>query len=566
MRSSTHSFDPSRLLARAFPTTRFFGGKKHSSKQSEEEHPLDDSPGDFELIGTDDVPPLPEDPIGESSVTTPPHPSPSRAKSTVFRLKNISRASIHLSSFTDSRASSSRTRTATNESDLCLAFPKPPTHIPTPEASVPGASITSDTPPQLPDSSVLDASTSSSAKYDTSSADCAVLADLLADHDVSEREPHPEHPLLPARLAQHPSKHPKRRHRFTGSLKRFKSLSQTLLDSFVSHPIDASSVDTIRSKKRWNYWRDFDSTTTDPVNPPFPSVSPIPELPISFARRSQSSIARDDENNSPPASIYSLPEESPTPIPVPPPRKRKHSAPASLGSPVAHYQVVNPSELTASPSSLVRSTLVHSSARSSVLLPSPSWLNRNVTHLDPSELSATFPPSRISALSDYHLKFPEITAFYPSALFAPNSPRPLPIPPPLIPVPPPQPRQPTSSPVRPVLQPLRTNVYPESPDSDTESFVTSPTPLDSTLYSPASSTTPTTVFASALPSPSPQFRRRPSNISQISVERHRQSIARLKKSRPSSPRTYRPPSCKASRTSLNTRYKVSIPITCTLSY
>lgn len=552
LRSSSHSFDPSRLLARAFPLF----GKKQSSQKQPEEQPQDHPGGDFELIAPDDVPPHPttdsplhqplEDHVhsslSESSITTPPQPSLSRTKSTLFRLKNISKVSIHLSSFTDSRASSSRTRTATNESDLCLAFPKPPTHIPTPETSVPGASIAFDSPTQP-----LDASTSSSIKHDPFAADCAVIA----DQDLAEQQPdtRPSPPVL----ASSPSKLVKPRRRFSGSLKRFKSLSQILLDSFVSHPFDASSTDTIRSKRHRNHRRDFDSTSasSDLVNLPVPSISPIPEL------RSPSFTTRDvDTHSSPPASISSLPEEStPTPIPIPPPLRRKHSAPAGLGrdvSPFTHYQLVNPSELTASPSSLVRSSLINSSARSSFLLPSPSWLGRNVTHLDPFEISTTFPPSRISALSDsVNLKFPEITTFYPSALFAPDSPRPLPIPPPIIPVPPPQSRQSTTSYSRPILQPLLTNVYPESPDSDTESFVTSPTPLDSTLYSPTSSTTPTTAFASALPSPSPQFLRLSSNISQISVERHRQSIARLKKARTSSPRTFRQPSFKASKTSLN---------------
>ncbi|KAG8219648.1 hypothetical protein J3R82DRAFT_603 [Butyriboletus roseoflavus] len=540
LRSSTHSFDPSRLLARAFPrSTNLFGRRQSAPAKEPDTPPPDDSSGDFELIASDDVPPhpttsdhpavpasshAPEDHIPfslcESSVTTPPHPSlsGSRPKSTLFRLKNISKASIHLSSFTDSRASSSRTRTATNESDLCLAFPKPPTHIPTPETSAPGASLTSGTPTQPPESSTLDASTSSSAKHDTFSGGCAVLA----DPDTTEEEPHtnsgPPVLVAPAGPAKHSPKPVKRRPRFAGSLKRFKSLSQILRDSFVSHPVDASSIDTIRSTKVQSHTPDFESSSasSNPANPSILPVPPVPDLSVNPAHPSSLSFtAGDIESDSPPASISSLPaESSPTPILIP--LRRKHSAPAGLGrdlSSVAHYQFVNPSELTASPPSLVRSSFIHSSARSSFLPPSPSWLSRNVTNLDPAEISTTFPPSRISALSDSdHLKIPEITAFYPSALFAPDSPYPLPIPPPLIPVPPPQSRQSTTSPGRPILQPLLTNVYPESPESDTGSFVTSPTPLESTLYSPSSSTTPTTAFASALPSPSPQFRRRLSNI------------------------------------------------------
>lgn len=439
-------------------------------------------------------------------------------------------------------------------------FPKPPTHIPTPEASAPRASIAFDSPL---DTSALDASTSSSVKHDTFSGDCAVLADQHVIQQQPDTRPAP--PVLPPppALSEHSSNLAKRRHRFTGSLKRFKSFSQTLLDSFVPHPVDASSIDTIRSKIDRNHQHDFDSISASSVPPP------VPELSLGPTHRSRSFSSRDIQtDSSPPASISSLPEEStPTPTPIPPPLRRKHSAPAGLGrdvSPAAYYQLVNPSELTGSPSTLVRSSLVNSSARSSFLPPSPSWLSRNVTQFDPFDISATFPPSRISALSDSdHLRIPEITTFYPSALFAPDSPHPLPIPPPLVPVPPPQSRPSATTPSRPILQPLLTNVYPESPESDTGSFVTSPTPLESTLYSPTSSATPTTAFASALPSPSPQFRRRLSNISQVSAERHRQSIARLKKSRTSSPRTHRQPSFKASRTSLNPVYKVILTVSYT---
>ncbi|KAG9314199.1 hypothetical protein JVU11DRAFT_4985 [Chiua virens] len=557
LRSSTVSFDPSRLLARAFP---LFGKKQPPQKDTSPDEPA----ADFELITSDDIPadipPLlshtPDPP--DSSVTTPPQPSLSRTKSTLFRLKNISKVSIHLSSFTDSRASSSRTRTATDESDICLAFPKPPTHIPTPDTSVPGASIQSDTPPPPTESSAPDASTSSSINHDPFSAGCTVPA----DQDVTEPEPDTKlGPSVPrASLARRSSRLVKRNHRFTGSLKRFKSLSQILRDSFAPHPVDASSVDAIRNKKRWNHQPDSETVSSAPANPFVPLISPIPEVLRSPTHSSPSFAAGDTESDSsPPASISSLPEESPTPIPVPPPLRRKHSAPAGLGrgvSLVSHYQFVSPSELAASPLSLVRSSLVNSSARSSFLPPSPSWLSRNVNQFDPSELSATCPPSRISALSDSeHLRIPEIITYYRSALFAPDSPHPLPIPPPRIPVLPPQPCQSTASSSRPILQPLLTNVCPESPETDSGSFVTSPTPLDSTLYSPTSSTTPTTAFASALPSPSPQLPRRLSNISPVSVERHRQSIARLKKSRTSSPRAHRQLTLKASRTSLNPIYK-----------
>ncbi|KAF9244517.1 hypothetical protein BU15DRAFT_59303 [Melanogaster broomeanus] len=510
LRGSTHSFDPSRLFARAFPRTtnsRLFG-KRHSVPVKEEElsSPLDDGSGDFELINSDDIPPepqldhpttlpefshtlaedhnLPSPSIVESSTPAPPQPSVARPKSTLFRLKNFSKIAEDSS------------RTATNESDLYLAFPKPPTHIPT-----------SGTSAHLDLSAPSERATFSSDLTVNTDQEVTLLLDSCTKPESTSVDVLPEHAEPSSSEPTNP------RRKFTGSLKRFKSLSQLLRDSLVTHTADASSINTIRSKKRWHRKRDFDyseSVSSDPT-------TPVAELPLNPAHPSSPSFIADEagSNSSLTVSTSSLPDDSsPETPPLPRPLRRKHSAPADLGrvsSSVTHYEFVNPYELTTSPSPLASSSLVNSSARSSFLPPSPSWLSRNVHHT--SDSSTIFTPSRISALSDPdHLKITEVTTFYPSALFAPNSPRPLPVPPPILPVPPPQSRRCTASPDRPTLQRLVTDIYPASPESDVDSFVTSPTPPDSTLYSPTSSTTPTTAFASALPSPSPQFHCRLPNL------------------------------------------------------
>ncbi|KIJ65020.1 hypothetical protein HYDPIDRAFT_27753, partial [Hydnomerulius pinastri MD-312] len=418
-----------------------------------------------------------------------------------------------------------------------------------------GASITTDAPTPPPDPPQP---TSSAFDSDPFSGDLTLDTDKESFIESGTKLEPTSVRVLPTDTEKSSVKPTKPRRKFTGSLKRIKSLSQLLRDSFASHTVDASSIETIRSKKRRTRKRDFDSESLSSG----PATPPVPQLPLNPTHPSSLSLAADDaesDRSSPTASISSLPEETtPPPLPVPPPSK-KHSAPASFGhiaSSVTHYEFVNPSELTASPSPLAGSSLVNSSARSSFLPPSPSWLSRNVHNLDPTDTSINFPPSRISALSDSdHLRVPEIGTYYTSALFAPDSPRPLHVPVPVLPVPPPQSRQFAASPCRPTLQRLVTDIYPASPVSDADSFVTSPTPPESTLYSPISSITPTTAFASANPSPSPQFHRRLSNISQISVERHRHSISRLKRSRTASPRPRRQQSLRETKSSVNPLFK-----------
>lgn len=348
----------------------------------------------------------------------------------------------------------------------------------------------------------------------------------------------------------------KPRYRFVESFRRFKTFSQILRESFISHSTEALPNTAVVEEAH--------AHNSDLNSEPFPTESTVcaassrshPSSRITSTSISPVVVHTVNSNASTTAtSIQGSPSPVAPPISVSPPLRRTSSAPVRYTQPTK-YEFVNPSQLTASPSPLVESLLIHST-RSSFILPSPSWLGRNVRHLDPSdsETQLACPPSSISALSESgHLLVPESVKFFPSALFAPDSPRALPIPPPLVPVPPPHSRRFHPSPYRPSLQRLVTDIRPASPETDTDSFVTSPTPAESTLYSSHSSTTPTTVFATAFPSPSQAPHRRLISFDRINVERHRNSIARAKKARLATPRTRRR-SFTENRPSLNPVFK-----------
>lgn len=358
----------------------------------------------------------------------------------------------------------------------------------------------------------------------------------------------------------------KPRHRLSDSFRRFKSFSQILRESFVSHLDEASPSDTVTVKESEADDGGFSSEpfTAEPTVCVAPFGLEPPRTPA--LSTSVSSTAETINRDSLP-TLISFIQAPPSPavqvIPAPPRLRRRSSAPVGRDY-TAKYELVNPSQLTASPSPLVDSLLVHS-ARSSLILPSPSWLSRNVQHLDTTEprSQVIYPPSRISALSESaHLRVPESAKFFPSALFAPDSPRPLPIPPPVILVPPPHPR----SPYRPSLQRLVTDIHPPSPNSDAESFVTSPTPAESTLYSPHSSTTPTTIFTTAFTSPSQPTDRRLASVNRINVERQRNIIAQSKKNRLNTPRTRRRSFTENRPKSVNPVFKVRLYLSASWGY
>lgn len=543
LRSSAPSA-PARFFARAFsrPTKAGLFGKKQSAPAAQDLTPPDQGGEDFEFIGHEDIPiepetdlksPIPDTAgIPEDLPAAPVAPSPSASKS-LFRFKNLSKASLHLSIATD-RASSCPTRT-TEESDLYLAFPQPPTHIPTSIASAYRDSLLSTSTRTDPPLRDIGSSPTESNPFSSDTDSCrdpSVSSPPTSEH-TPESIPNTKPPVSAIPWPENPAKP---RHRFSDSFRRFKSFSQILRESFVSHLDEASPSDTVTVKGGEAHDGGFSSEpfTAEPTVCVAPFGLEPPRIPAlsPFVTSAVEAVNRDSQ-----PALVSFTQVPPSPsvqvIPAPPRLRRRSSAPVGRVY-AAKYELVNPSQLTASPSPLVDSLLVHS-ARSSLILPSPSWLSRNVQHLDTTESQSQvkYAPSRISALSESaHLRIPESAKFFPSALFAPDSPRPLPIPPPVILVPPPHPR----SPYRPSLQRLVTDIHPPSPDTDAESFVTSPTPAESTLYSPHSSTT---IFATAFPSPSQATHRRLTSVNRINIERQRNIIAQSKKNRLNTPRTRR---------------------------
>lgn len=569
LRSSTH---PARLFARAFtrPSRTGLFGKKQSQAEQQDLPPPDQGSEDFELICHDEASVQPGESLTDHrgalpdancsqedcpplSHSAPPAPAVSCTKSSLFRSKNYSKASIHLSVATD-RASSCPTGTTTEESDLYLAFPQPPTHIPVASVYV-AAPLTTSAHSDSPSRDLT--SSCSPPESNPLSTDSGCNRDSFAASIGPEPIPgcpSPAHP--PVAPAQFAANSVKPRHRFVESFRRFKTFSQILRESFISHSTEAlPSIATAKEE---------DAHNSDHNSEPFPTESTV--CAASYRRHTSfgipssvsiSPVVVDTINN---ISVAATPVQGSSPpaappTPVSPVLRRTLSAPVGRTQ-HANYEFVCPSQLAASPSPLVESLLIHS-ARSSFILPSPSWLGRNVRHLDPSETESQLacPPSGISALSEpEHLRVPGSVKFFPSALFAPDSPRALPIPPPLVPVPPPHSRRFHASPYRPSLQRLVTDIRPASPETDTDSFVTSPTPAESTLYSSHSSTTPTTVFATAFPSPSQAPHRRLTSFDRINIERHRSSIARAKKARLATPRIRRR-SFTENRPSLNPVFK-----------
>ncbi|KAG6333639.1 hypothetical protein ID866_5451 [Astraeus odoratus] len=561
-------------LSKSQDTRTGLFGKKQTTPAPADLSAPEQGSEDFELIGLDEVSIHPEEEFschkgaysdttgGPGDHPTVSHPAPVAStctKSSLFKFKNFSKASLHLSVATD-RASSCPTGTTTEESDLYLAFPQPPTHIPTPVTSTYCASSFRLSTQSYPHPRGVE-TTSSATESNLFASDSEFNGGrTVSSPPTSEYTPdsvplaNPLVTVLPC-----PENPARPRHRLAESLRRFKSFSQILRESFISHSGEDTPTDTATIKEGDPHDSEFHSGSL-PADPAFSAASSAPNPPsnVTYSSSESSAVDTSESNFSPTTPVFIQLSPSPTVqvIPAPPRLRRRSSAPAARGH-VAKYELVNPSQLTSSPSPLVDSLLIHST-RSSFILPSPSWLSRNVQHIDLSETETevTTPPSGISALSESeHLRVPGSAKFFPSALFAPDSPRPLPIPPPVIPVPPPQPRSFQPSPYRPSLQRLVTEIHPASPETDADSFVTSPTPAESTLYSPESSITPTTVFATALPSPSQVPHRRLSSINRVNVERQRNTIARAKKNRLNSPRTRLRSSLTPCRPSLNPAFK-----------
>ncbi|OAX44440.1 hypothetical protein K503DRAFT_861483, partial [Rhizopogon vinicolor AM-OR11-026] len=555
LRSS--ALDPSRLLAGAF-TRRGKPGlfsKKHPESTTErEQHPQGEILDEFELVHREDIPTqLDDDPLAHpiselstegtcdkpssDSSTAPQRPAPSLTKSALYRLKNLSKASLHLSTFNSARQQVQSNRAA-EISDIYLAFPRPPTHIPTPITSAHRtssfASSTLVTANQEPDEtcSTLHVSPSFSDEFIPEGSQSHLV------ESPSEFDAHPELSSTPPQTSDHLTSPTVLEfsvgssRKFTGSLRRFRSLSRLLRGSSTSRTSDVSSGDTIRSRRRSSRATSlslsahslflYTSPCSSVVEPPADNSSNPSEAAL-LALACKEAVA--GESSSP----------APLPIPAPASDALHPEQVKEQFHPVIKHECVDPLELTASPSPFAASSLLSPSTRTSFIPPSPSWLSRNVQSFDQFDYRSIFPPSRISLLTDSErLGIPEISTYITSALFAPDSPRPLHIPPPFLPIPAPRSLYTPESPCKPVLQRVFTDIYLATPEADRDSLATPLSIAESSVSS--SSIASSSAFVSA--QPSPILYHRLSTISRISAERRRQSIA-TRKTRLSSPRTRR---------------------------
>jgi len=576
LRSSAHTFDPTRLLSLTFKGRGNFS-KKHQETTTEQEQQLQgEDPEEFELVNREDLPvhlddeslarPNPESSTGEtcnkpsSDPSTPPkQPGHSRTKSALYRLKNLSKASLHLSAFNPGRQTVQSNRAA-EVSDIYLAFPRPPTHIPTPIASAYATSSFASSTLVTANQELDD--TCSTLRVSPPFTNEFILrgpplvdspSDLDANPELSSTPTQTSGPFISDNTLDFDVRSS---HKDTGSLKRFRSLSRLLHGPFNSRVSDVSSGGTIRSRRRvsskaTSLSLSVQSAFTEPLHssPSNPVIEPAAENSSNPSEAALVVLAR--------RAAITGESSSPAPLPIPPPASDALH-PEQVAKPfpsVINHACVDPSELTASPSPFTTSSLLSPSSRTSFIPPSPSWLSRNVQNRDLFDYRTIFPPSRISLLTDSeHLKVPEISTYFTSALFAPDSPRPLPVPIPFLPVPPPQPLYAPASPYKPVLQRVVTDIYLETPEVDRDSLATPRSLAESSSSdSGTSSIISSSAFVSAQPSPSAALYHRLSTISRISTERHRQSIA-ARKTRLSSPGSRRL-SSKENRQSLNPLFK-----------
>lgn len=582
LRSSAQTLDPTRLLSRTFKGRGNQGlfSKKHPETTQEQEQQLQgEDPEEFELVNREDLPihlddeplacPNPEPSTGEtcnkpsSDPSTPPKPpTHSRTKSALYRLKNLSKASLHLSAFNSGRQTVQSNRAA-EVSDIYLAFPRPPTHIPTPIASAYAtSSFTSST--LVTANQELD-DTCSTLRVSPPFTNEFILrgpplvdspSDLDGNPELSSTPTQTSGPFTSATALDFDVRSSRKD---SGSLKRFGSLSRLLHGPFNSHTSDVSSGDTIRSRKRasskaTSLSLSVQSAFTEPLHSSTSNlvIEPAAENSSNLSEAALVVLAR--------KAAITGESSSPAPLPIPPPASNAlHPEQVAKPFPVIDHACVDPSEFTASPSPFATSSLLSPSSRTSFIPPSPSWLSRNVQNRDLFDYRTIFPSSRISLLTDSeHLKVPEISTYFTSALFAPDSPRPLPVPIPFLPVPSPQPLYAPASPYKPGLQRVVTDIYLGTPEVDQDSLATPRSIAESSSSdSGTSSIISSSAFVSAQPSPSAALYHRLSTISRISAERHRQSIA-ARKTRLSSPGSRRL-SSKENRQSLNPLFKELSP-------
>lgn len=367
-----------------------------------------------------------------------------RRPSVFTRLKKFSRSSTDHShtpvpptpvSPTPRTRHNSQPKLRAELSTLCLDFPPPPTHIPTPLTSAHTKKRHSG-PPIL--GSPLD---------DVSNNLGREFADIEVGYSPIER------PLSPIPFNTGTSGRSR-------SLKRIKAFTKEALRASVRTPLSEVSSGNLTKTKviRRNRGLSVSALISKP-QPERSSPDPPPALVLDTAELTASPV----ETAFPDRPLH--PSASQETIPAPPHEAsldlsrhltittlRGPFAPAfSIPPPVIKYEFVNPADLTPSPFSFSNSSIQNSiSTRTSFIPPSPSWLSRNVPQEEPFDFRSVLPspasqnrtpylfdlerlvPSPIESIFEYD--YP-----HPSELFRPDSPPPIPIPPPVIfAVPPPQ--------------------------------------------------------------------------------------------------------------------------------
>lgn len=553
MRSSTHPLtNPSRAftrtLGRQFSVGFLAKRRLHSTEQ-------DISPegwlNDFEEVTYDELSSLaleedqnavdqnhqlsspssiqtPSSPISNPFATPTDYQTPST--SAFLRPKTLSRSSFTESINRVSSRLSSRTRLSSRpkhriELDtLCLDFPQPPTHIPTPVAS---AHIPSDPNPAF--------STSVNAAplfldFDPFRSEFVLDTDLLdlssRGLDREEREKSPDSVPSPSRSVANTVKG---RGRFT-RLKRFKTLTkETFLTSLRTPVSELSSSGSVRSRRARSLRHFGDSTAPDsvPAWEPHSRQNPprVPTLILDNVDLTASPLAEPELSLQPTIVLQPPSPESLATTDLLFENKPIVQSSAfvshQLPSPV-RYEFVDPASLTDSPFSFANSSLLNASTRTSFIPPSPSWLSRNVQGLENFDFRSILPSpssqSRTPFLFDLEGLKPspvDCEANFVSALFHPDSPLPLPIPPPIIIAPPIVKRHP------------KTHSIVRDTDADTTSVRESILTIEScpaSILTPSSQTVPISSRASIS---SPTLSQSPSyKHSSIESNRHLRSADR----------------------------------------
>lgn len=434
-------------------------------------------------------------------------PRTSKSHSLLSRLKNFSRISLDhfpqrsvpLSTKVPQPSQLNREVEITN---LVLEFPQPPSRIPTPIASA----YSTGAPAPFSETVPVD---------DTPSVFFHPEEPIIRETPLeTTSEAAGEHSLF---LSPHPSTislHApsdsatvKRSSIFPVSIKNFKSFTKTAFrTSFLTAPIVSS---TYTAKARRNRRKKLEFVAVSPLNnsPPRITLEPLPEL--NFENTDFAHFPSSESITASPQShllFQSSPVIAETPNLLTESEDQKsperHTSSQSTSNSTA-YQCVDPLELTASPPFL-GSDLFGSSARTSFIPPSPSWLSRNVQGLEPYDLRPFFGHPEISPLLDLEIFFP------------PPSPPPLPIPP-RFSVTPPSPK--------PIPE-----TFPTLPEADTELSVLI---LESCSNSPASSTsTSCTASLKSRSSPSYLHCQEPATISHRHSVLTDKNISTFKENRP----------------------------------